>query len=216
MKLQPINWSVVLVGGWNPHILTPAGVAKRVYKEEKGATLRVEVPLDGESPHRVFNPKEEISVVCTDQKLTIDLTQAKYENLALALESGVNVLASLPETPVEAVGYNLNFGRNQFDNDFYKLIEAGFDTTFSDAGFSLVERGIKRGVSYKTGRINITATITETKCSLMLNFHLSSKDKAKLKEWMTTDINTIKDDVNKILRIFSCEQEELSNEPDEQ
>jgi hypothetical protein len=58
MALSPERWSVVIIGRWNRAILTPAGIAKRVFGEPETKLMDVEVPLDGLSPYRVRHPEK--------------------------------------------------------------------------------------------------------------------------------------------------------------
>ncbi len=54
------DWDVVVVGFWNPAILTPAGIWKRLFELEQGTPVELEVPIDGLAPYRVSH--EEITV----------------------------------------------------------------------------------------------------------------------------------------------------------
>jgi len=49
MKLEPIDWNVIIVGRWNTAILTPGRIAEKIFQQQPGTGLHVDVPLDGVS-----------------------------------------------------------------------------------------------------------------------------------------------------------------------
>ena len=53
MNVQPSEWSVIILGAWNPAILTPGGIAQRIFKGACGEhPVDVQVPLDGLAPYK--------------------------------------------------------------------------------------------------------------------------------------------------------------------
>jgi hypothetical protein len=50
---QPFNWDVVIVGFWNRAILTPNGIAKRLFKLPEGSGIEVLVPVNSLEPSQV-------------------------------------------------------------------------------------------------------------------------------------------------------------------
>ncbi len=46
MKGTPFDWNVVIIGSWNPAILTPQGITTRLLQLEAGTPVEVQVSLD--------------------------------------------------------------------------------------------------------------------------------------------------------------------------
>jgi hypothetical protein len=53
MELEPFDWNVVIAAYWNRAILTPNGIAKRLFKIPEGTAMEVEVPVDLLEPPQV-------------------------------------------------------------------------------------------------------------------------------------------------------------------
>lgn len=70
MGLKATEWSVVVVGRWNRAILTPNGIAKRVFKLAELSQMVVAVPLDGVSPYIVKNPDQKIAATTDEGRLS--------------------------------------------------------------------------------------------------------------------------------------------------
>ncbi|MBN2373783.1 hypothetical protein JXL19_08350 [bacterium] len=69
MGLNPYDWNVVVAGYWNRAILTPAGIARRLFGLEPNIPVMIEVPIDGLAPYRVTH--EDLTVTAVMGRLTI-------------------------------------------------------------------------------------------------------------------------------------------------
>src|SRR6516165_8300462 len=57
MPLVPCEWNVVVMGRWNRAILTPQGIATRLFQLPLNTSIGVEVPMDGIGPYRVSHDR---------------------------------------------------------------------------------------------------------------------------------------------------------------
>ncbi|MBK9039205.1 MAG: hypothetical protein IPL83_08600 [Bdellovibrionales bacterium] len=79
MNIEALDWSVVIAGYWNQAILTPAGIAYRLFKKPKDTPVQVEIPLDGIAPYRVRDGS--IIIMAQPKRLHIIAEPPCYENL---------------------------------------------------------------------------------------------------------------------------------------
>jgi hypothetical protein len=56
MPLKPYDWNVVVLGHWNQAILTPQGIAERLFQLPSETEIGIEVPMDAIGPFRVKRP----------------------------------------------------------------------------------------------------------------------------------------------------------------
>ena len=107
MPLTPDNWNVVVVGHWNRAILSPNGIAKRLFGLEDGTPVQVLIPLDVVGPYHVRH--EKITVIPSNDRLLVQPLHSTFENLMDAMSIARRALEDLPLTPVFAAGINLNY-----------------------------------------------------------------------------------------------------------
>lgn len=215
MSLKPVDWSVVIIGRWNPAILTPGGISKLVFNIQDPAPKRIEiaVPIDGVSPYQVKHPDQNIVVSTDANRLLIRLTQMDYDSLGQALGAGSNALRSLPVTPVSAAGFNVSFHTADCPV-LMKIVNADVDNVLSDLSYQIAARTITRTIKYNDGVINITVTGKNDGQELVFNFHRGSTSHEDLIEWLKVTPREIEGKVEEILKKLSLEVEEQVDEND--
>ncbi len=198
MNIKTHNWNVVIVGHWNTAILTPKGIATRLFCLEDGTAIPVEVPLDGVGPYRVRSEDHGLVVMANNNRLIIDLDNADYSSLKQALIVGKRALEKLPETPVIAAGFNLRF-RVVDTNEAMQLFDKEIDNKFSDSDFEIVGRNLTRSLKYGEGTLNIAVAIDDKQeCTVNMNFDRNTKNSSDLIKWLQTPVEDIMDTVNKV------------------
>ena len=215
MSLKPVDWSVVIIGRWNPAILTPGGIAKFVFniQEPDPKRLEIAVPLDGVSPYQVKHPEENIVVLTDANRLLIRLTQMDYDSLGQALGAGIHALGSLPVTPVSAAGFNVSFHTSDCQA-IMDMVNADVDNILSDLDYQIAARTITRTIKYNDGVINITATGKSDGQELVFNFHRASTSHEELIKWFEATPVAIEGQVKGILEKLNLEVEEQVDESD--
>ncbi len=208
MDVVPINWSVVLVGSWNPAILTPSGIAKKLYRLESGLKLEIEVPLDGLAPHRVRHPSGDFIVTADNERIRILLEKLTFDALAHAQATAVNALESLPETPVSAMGINVDFKITDPPQDLIAMFGSPIDGKLSDLSLKIISHQLKRAIEFKSGVLNIILSLPDRQGPLMmdLNFHKSSAKHDELKAWGTIPAMEIEAMVQKITKALNLDE----------
>lgn len=212
MNIEPLNWSVVIAGYWNQAILTPAGIAYRLFKKPEGTPIQVEIPLDGIAPYRVRDGS--IVVMGQQKKLLISTEPPSYENLQRALEIADIALKELPETPVYAAGVNILYKIEDISEIILKYMTSEIDEALSDKSYQIVTRILRRSINWRQGKLNLEITYDEQSLGgISLNFERQSKKINDLIEWVNTPIEKIKSTTQEILeKVLMLPTEEVNNE----
>jgi len=213
MSLQPFNWSVVILGRWNLAILTPARISKKIFKLKPQTQVKVAVPIDGISPYLVEHPTQKIRVEIDVSRLVINLTQINYQALQDAMLAGVNALKWLPETPISAAGFNVNFQTKSPTPNMAKLYcNATFDNQLAELGHSITSWALTRSVSYNTGLLNIAVSGNPDYFELSCNFHRKSNENQDLIEWLEIAVSDVETQVTEVLKKLNLDLEEIKDE----
>jgi hypothetical protein len=213
VSFEPFDWNVVVVGRWNQAILTPAGIAKHVFKLASHQMLPVKVPLDGLMPYLVGDPEERVEVAVEANRLLIQLRKLEYGVLGTAMNMGANVLESLPHTPVTAAGFNIKFRQKEADQERgYLTSHSEIDDGLSDAGFTISRRTLSRGLTYESGLLNVDITTDSKGMQVAFNFHLASNDCTDLVQWLHLSTENVKSSVSRIMDFLRLDIGEVNHD----
>jgi hypothetical protein len=197
MPATPASWNAVVVASWNVAILTPQGIASRLFGLAKGTPVEVRVTMDGRSPFQVHH--DGLTVVAGDSQLLVEPDRQDYAGLARAMQLASKAIASLPETPFVAAGFNVRFKLDSIPEDLANRLRCSLDNSLSDAGFQISSRRFARSVIEGEGRINFEISMEGDTGLVVLNFHRTSSVPADLTAWMATPESEIKDRVERLL-----------------
>lgn len=206
MNIEPFDWSVVIIGYWNRAILTPNGIANRLFKLEKGAGIEVFIPVDlVDSP---LVKHDGITVKVEDRQLIVGTEDPGYVALEKAMKIGQTALTGLPETPVLAAGFNIRYKTADLGVGLDELTRSDLDDRLSDAGYQIVYRGLIRRLHVKKGALEKGVVTLSThkddgRARIELNFHRDSKNVQELVEWLRIQVSDVKDAVDQILLTLS-------------
>ena len=213
MGLKPFNWSVVIIGRWNTAILTPARISKKIFKLPKGTRVEVAIPTDGIMPYQVKHPDRNIILTAGAQRLEIRLCVMKYENLQHALEAGASALEWLPETPVSAAGYNLNFQTDEPSAEMIALYcNPQTDSLFAGLENPIEEWSLTRSMAFNDGFLKLTTLGKKGHFEMQCNFHRSSNENPELIAWLRKPAVEIEGEVDRVFSELNLEREENGNE----
>lgn len=213
MGLRPDDWSVVIVGRWNRAILTPGRIARHVFEIGDAKQVEVLVPIDGISPYVVRHPSGGFTVAATDEnRLLFNLDKADFSALQNAMEAGVKTLDWLPQTPVSAAGFNVNFRTTEVMPPLAAMLANDIvDRSLGDTAFKVPSRALSRMLQFEGGSLNLNLSSGGDDFKLAFNFHRNSTDQAELIEWLRTPMEKVKDAVDRIVRSLNLEIEETDD-----
>ncbi|MBM4144114.1 MAG: hypothetical protein FJ225_11065 [Lentisphaerae bacterium] len=212
MQLDPIGWSVVLVGWWNPAILSPAGIKKHVFRLPADQQVQVAVPLDGVSAYLVTNPEETLVVHVEQERLQIEVPKCTFASLQQGMQAACNALESLPVTPVSAAGFNVNFMSITVCPELVTATDCHIDNNFATQEYKIVGRSTGRSVAFGDGQINITVGRRGDQFQVNCNFHLGTRELDKARKWLQTPIETVKDQLARIGQVLNVQLEEKKDD----
>jgi len=199
MNLEAFDWNAVVVGYWNPAILTPAGIARRLFGLPADMPVNVMVPIDGLAPSRVGH--DQMTVTAAPERLVVSSDVAEYPPLQRAMAIAAKAITDLPETPFFASGFNVRFRIKEPPPDLLRRVSDPLDSHLSDAGFTIERQQLKRALAYGKGYLNLDlqqGKAGETRVDF--NFHMQSSDSKELVAWLNTPIKDVQRKVQVLLR----------------
>src|SRR5262245_33422873 len=122
MPLEPFDWNVVVLGHWNRAILTPQGIASRLFQIPSETEIGIEVPMDAIGPFRVSH--DNLTVMAGGGRLTVEARENNFPSLERAMRVARRGIVSLPETPLLAAGFNIRARGSGEGRRLSPLIEA--------------------------------------------------------------------------------------------
>jgi hypothetical protein len=108
MKKKLDQWSLVIVGGWNPAILSPTWLAKEVFRQEEIGIL---FPVLGAGPP-IFQTKD-IRMVVSPESITFMPLKDSDDILNRIEMAARHILATLHHTPIVAFGENFQYTEDE-------------------------------------------------------------------------------------------------------
>ncbi len=201
MGFQPFKWNVVVLGHWNRGILTPKGVATRLFKVAEGTPLQVEVPIDGLGPYRIR--QDDVSVLVVGRTLEIFAETPDFETLQHAREIACRAIEGLPETPLTATGYNIRYQSEEIPAGLAHASACKLDEILADKDYKISTRKIARALPFEACVINLDVCFDkDDSTTIELNFHRESQDKKDHLAWLRIPITKIEDEANKLRELI--------------
>lgn len=191
MEVTPEDWNAVVAARWNPAILTPDGIAQRVFGLAEGVPVEVEIPLDLSGPPRV---RHNGLLVAVDRgRLVVTPERPQFDELRRAGLAASAAVRSLPETPFLATGLNVKYRVRDPPGDFLDLLRAPVEDAISDAGQKIIGRTFRWQLAYGEGAVNLEASEQPASGWLVtLNFHCDTRNAGSAQSWLAVDADSVK------------------------
>jgi hypothetical protein len=199
MPLTAQDWSVVILGRWNRAILTPSGIARRMFQLDPETPVEVFVAIDAIAPPQVRYDR--MVVMVASDRLMIHPEDQTFPRLARAMELGLRGLDSLPETPLAAVGINIKYTCGEPLEVLQDITRSHeWDNRLAENDFVIANRGISRSLSWNGGNINVMiAEGADASFEIRFNFERRSTVLADHQEWLARGVEVIEQEVHHIL-----------------
>lgn len=185
MRAKPIDWNAVVLGAWNVAILSPEGIARRLFRLEPGTPIELQVPIDGQAPIRVIH--DGFAVAASSSRLVVTSLEPTDDGVCRSAALVETAISSLPETPVSAAGVNLRYQFDTVPDRFLEFLASPIDDRLADSGHLITMRAMKRTIRWKDGLVNIDIQNAEDASALLaFNFHRSSSNGTELRQWLNS------------------------------
>lgn len=198
MAIEPRDWSAIVIGHWNRAILTPAGIVRRLFGLPETTPVEVEIALDAFLPYRVRHGM--VTVTAGSDKLHVQPVRFNYAALAESMRVASEALRELPETPVFAAGFNVNF-RTVDDAELLTAVTSHqWDDRLSDEHFAIDSRSITRSLVWGEGRIRVTvAQEADASFLIQMNYDRRSTSAGELRAWLGRPVEEVREKTERIL-----------------
>ena len=188
MVFKPFNWNVVVLGAWNPAILTPEGIAELVFRVPKGTAIAVEVPINVPAPHRVTHAG--LAVVVGPGSLEVTTDTYDCDSLKRACECARHAIEELPRTPLSAAGVNLRYRCDEAPSELLEGMYCGIDDSVANAKLEVGRWKIVRRLRWRDGVINLDIKAEEQgEAVIVLNFHRGTGKHEELISWLSVSVD---------------------------
>ena len=214
--LEAIDWSVVIVGRWNPSILTPAGIAKRLFELKEDTPLEVQLAIDVMLPPVVTHDR--LRVTAGSQRLIIEPLTHSYSCLDRARELARNALESLPETPIAACGVNVKYVYKEADHYLTRVQDittCELDEAISSLNRKISKRSVSRSISALDGQLNLSVNEDDEEghVNCQFNFEFISREIEEQKKWLKSPIDGFEGEVRTVFtKILGFSEELIPND----
>jgi len=209
--IKAIQWNSVVVGKWNPAILTPKGIADLIFGKPTNEPIEILVPLNAVGPFKVKIDGLLISV--DSDRLIIDCEKSDWETIEKSRQYCCKAIDVLPRTPLIAAGFNIRYELSDPADHFIEILKLPLDASLSDNNLKITGRETRRTFRWTNGNINLHIVKAETEYyNILMNFNRNANDNNKLKEWLNTPIDDVKNITKTIIcTIFDiCEEDKIA------
>lgn len=194
MKLDCSSSALVIVGGWNSHILNPNWINRYLFD---GKEQRLKVEILAELPHsyNLDSPAQrvsstEVKIQLQGNKLSVSPVEEKYfikvEEIALKLAD------FLPHTPVSGFGVNFVYTHESSSDELVNIIPVEDINKIETLGATLISQQYTRSLELDDKILNLTIELKEEAETIKINFHYEINDltqfKSKLAETTILDL----------------------------
>ncbi|MBY0522907.1 MAG: hypothetical protein K2R98_05895 [Gemmataceae bacterium] len=210
MPLEPYDWNVVVLGHWNRAILTPQGIASRLFQVPSETEIGIEVPMDAIGPFRVSH--RDLTVIVEGGRLMVEARENNFPSLERAMRVARRGMESLPETPVMAAGLNIRAqgaGEDEHLGPLIKATQLRWDREFEGAGYPIFRRDVTWVADWQAGKISVNLSREDQDRVLRVNANFErAGNRDELMTWLARPVEEVEDQVRRIFfGVFALQTE---------
>lgn len=178
MQLDKPFSALVIVGGWNSHIFTPAWIKRYLFPGEE-ETFTVDMLVSQGFNTQFVAPRilsKEVEILLQENRLNFSPIENKNENFDRIQKLALYLSDYLPHTPVTAYGINFLFTENDISGDLINLIRPRDLEELEQFGTSLTSEKYTRRLELNGRTLNFTIGFEAEKVTFDFNFHFKIRD----------------------------------------
>lgn len=201
--MQPINgeYSIVVLGAWNPSIFSPEWIEKYLIGEEEAVDIQIAFPLDDATAPRKISFKD-ISLFPGRRKMDLIPDVPSKDNLEYCASVLTKLFDLLPHTPVSGFGINFGFLENNLSQQLSDLFdlsdEISLIANYIPKSSSIARKIVKEHENYS---INLTFSEANGNISVKINFHFDITSTSRGKEVL--EANVVENCFNEALELLN-------------
>ncbi|MDR4483785.1 hypothetical protein ACTRXD_10340 [Nitrospira sp. T9] len=195
------EWTIVLVGQWNPHIFSAKWIAEELFSSP-GISIEAEMMI---AP-TISTPRysyDDLIISPSIHRLIVGVKKADEETLTKAESLAVKVLELLRHTPIRGLGINFAFSEKDLSPEILRIFNLPDTPASLAAGIEkYTDTEIIRKVSHLDRELNIKIGLSDNsaKFKIHYNFHKTGKSADNTKENLQ---NSVVKFYNESLRLSS-------------
>jgi hypothetical protein len=182
-KLVEDQTTLVLVGSWNPAILSPTWIGRNILGLDQGQTFQVAMllPVQGQggTPRLSF---EGISITPAQNQLIFHLDPNDAAMVTKSLLVARRILETLPHTPMMAMGVNFTYEVDPLKGDSPKAMgwaNHTSDLLIDDPDAEVLNRLWQVGIATMGHMMNVTYRTDAQGATIAINHHYELEGSVK-------------------------------------
>jgi len=202
MIIHDTSTAIVIVGAWNPAILSPEWLVRWAFARQQGEQVQVQMEFSSTPKSSPTFTIEQIVFIPSETKLIVRPERSTEELVARAELAAQRVLENLPHTPIRAFGENFEFTEEHASEA--DLLTFQFDDQFSNSpeleGLERNEISIMDSYHADNHLVRLTRTLKGNSLNIKLNFHYDTPSAARARELIT---GTFVQNLNRACRLVA-------------
>ena len=196
--------ALVIVGGWNRHILTPNWIKRYLLPgKQEELTVEIQGQLSQGFNAQFVSPRissKEARILLQGNRLNFSPVKNEDKNFDRIQELALQLADYLPHTPVSAYGVNFLFTEDQISEHLIDLIRPRDSEEIERFGATLIGEEYTRRFVLNERTLNFTVGLKDRQITLRFNFHFDIRDLAEFKEKiLEAPILTLKQEAAKFI-----------------
>jgi len=181
---RPFDWNIVVVGAWNPSILTPDWVREYMFEAPPGTSVEVQVALDRPGPMRIRHGG--VTVTPAADRLIVECTANDDDSIKRVGAVVGRAVHALPRTPLAAAGVNRRYRFDVIPPTVADVVRSPLDEKLLSSGRSTNARLVKWRITWGGGHLNLEIAVDEVAPigTINFNYELISSDAESLCQWV--------------------------------
>ncbi len=183
------EWTIVLVGGWNPKIFSPKWVAGKLFGTKDSQTVQIEAGIGPGVQFLKYHFGGAV-VIPRDDRLILGVATPKDEQLERIEKLACRVLELLPETPLSAVGVNFGFVEDDVPQDLSRIFDIADRKQLASTDYDVANRTeLRRQLARnKGGVLNLKQVFAPPNVEIKINYHLGTDQWKEAKTFLDGEV----------------------------
>ena len=184
MQIKPNSFAIVIIGRWNPYILTPQWITENLFENKPPVQIEFSLNLDLPNRYRINN----VFITPTTEKIILTSFDNSHESLIAMGNVAVKLCSILLHTPVMSLGINFGYFENENKEELLEMFAFEKNDPFSNDGWNIKSYTVKKFMVKDKFQLNLTTTIDENNdLHFEFNYHYNVPNRDFLETLFNND-----------------------------